>query len=109
MKGVLPCLVCLARRASTMDFCPALAALVSPLQNITLLTALIKKKKIVLMFKEIQKERLLTVSSCLTTISICAFPHILGSPSLYMTLQPLSSEFPKFYFFFISAHTVSLY
>jgi hypothetical protein len=25
---------------------------------------------------------------------ICAFPHILGSPSLYMTLQPLPSEFP---------------
>ncbi len=34
----------------------------------------------------------------------CAFPHILGSPSSYMTLQLLHSEFPyiwgKFYFLF---------
>jgi hypothetical protein len=26
--------------------------------------------------------------------NICAFPHILGSPSSYMTLEPLHSEFP---------------
>ena len=26
--------------------------------------------------------------------NICAFPHILGSPSLFMTLQLLHSEFP---------------
>jgi hypothetical protein len=26
--------------------------------------------------------------------NICAFPHILGSPSSYMTLQLLHSEFP---------------
>jgi hypothetical protein len=26
--------------------------------------------------------------------NICAFPHILGSPSLYMTLHPIQSEFP---------------
>ncbi len=34
MKGVLPWLVCWARRAGTRDFYPALAALVSPIQNI---------------------------------------------------------------------------
>jgi hypothetical protein len=34
MKGVLPWLVSWAHRAGTGDFCPALAALVSPLQNI---------------------------------------------------------------------------
>ncbi len=38
----------------------------------------------------------------------CAFPHILGSPSSYMTLHPIHSEFPHiwgniFFFFFISA------
>ncbi len=27
-------------------------------------------------------------------LNICAFPHILGSLSLYMTLQPIPSEFP---------------
>jgi hypothetical protein len=32
MKGVLPCLVHRARRAGTRDFCPALAALVGPVQ-----------------------------------------------------------------------------
>ncbi len=39
-------------------------------------------------------------------LNICAFPHILGSPSSYMTLHPIPSEFPyrwgKFYFLFIS-------
>jgi len=34
MKGVRPWLVRWARRASTMDFCPALAVLVRPVQNI---------------------------------------------------------------------------
>jgi hypothetical protein len=34
MKGVLPWLVRWACRAGTRDFCPALAALVSPIQNI---------------------------------------------------------------------------
>ncbi len=37
-------------------------------------------------------------------LKICVFPHILGSPSSKMTLQPLHSEFPyiwgKFYFLF---------
>jgi hypothetical protein len=36
--------------------------------------------------------------------NICAFPHILGSPYSYMTLQLLHSEFPyilgKFYYLF---------
>jgi hypothetical protein len=41
---------------------------------------------------------------------ICAFPHILGSPSSYMTLQLLPSEFPPYtvyeenLIFFISVH-----
>jgi hypothetical protein len=34
MKGLLPWLVRWARRAGTRDFYPALAALVSPVQNI---------------------------------------------------------------------------
>jgi hypothetical protein len=34
MKGVLPCLVRWALHAGTKDFYPALAALVSPVQNI---------------------------------------------------------------------------
>jgi hypothetical protein len=34
IKGVLPWLVRCAHRASTRDFCPALAALVSSVQNI---------------------------------------------------------------------------
>ncbi len=34
MKGVLPWLVRWARHARTRDFCPALAALVSPVQNV---------------------------------------------------------------------------
>ncbi len=39
MQGVLPRLVRWARRAVTRDFCPALAALISPGQNIIFLTA----------------------------------------------------------------------
>jgi hypothetical protein len=38
MKGVLPWLVRWARRAGTRDFYPALAALVSPVQNVFFLT-----------------------------------------------------------------------
>jgi hypothetical protein len=38
MKGVLPWLVRLARGTITRDFCPALASLVSSVQNIFLLT-----------------------------------------------------------------------
>ncbi len=52
-----------------------------------------KEHKIFFIYKAIQKEAhiWLTASSWL---NICAFPHILGSPSSYMTLQPLPSEFP---------------
>jgi hypothetical protein len=39
MKGILPWMVRWARRASTVHFCPALAALVSPVQTITFLIA----------------------------------------------------------------------
>ncbi len=39
--------------------------------------------------------------------NVCAFPHILESPSSYMTLHPIPSEFltdeENFVFFFISA------
>jgi hypothetical protein len=38
MKGVLPWLVRWARRASIIDFCPDLPALVGPVQNIFFLT-----------------------------------------------------------------------
>jgi hypothetical protein len=41
--------------------------------------------------------------------NICAFPHILGSPSSYMTLHTIPSKFPymwgKFYFLFLSVYT----
>ncbi len=61
---------------------------------------LIKKNKIFPHFpKEIQ-ERLQSQ----IWLNICAFPHILGSPTSYMTLQHLPSEFPyiwgKFSFLF---------
>jgi hypothetical protein len=39
MKGVLPWLVPWASRVGTIDFCPALAAQVSPVQNSIFLTA----------------------------------------------------------------------
>jgi len=39
MKGVLPWLVLWARRVGTIDFCPAMAAQVSPEENSTFLTA----------------------------------------------------------------------
>jgi hypothetical protein len=39
MKGVLPWLVRWARRAGTVDFCLALAALVRPVKNSIFLTA----------------------------------------------------------------------
>jgi hypothetical protein len=39
IKGVLPWLVRWARRIRKIDLCPALAALVSPVQNIIFLTA----------------------------------------------------------------------
>ncbi len=49
-------------------------------------------------------ERLQSHKRLTALVNICAFPHILGSPSSYMTLQPLPSEFPylwgKFRFLF---------
>jgi hypothetical protein len=46
-----------------------------------------KENQIFLIYKEIQ-------NGAVAESSICAFPHILGSPSSYMTLQLLHSEFP---------------
>ncbi len=68
-----------------------------------------KENKIFPRYQEIQKERLkshiwLTDSSYSIWLNNFAFPHILGSHSLYMTLQPLPYEFPymrgKCYFLF---------
>ncbi len=58
-----------------------------------------KKIKIFLIYKEIQNgtvEKSYMTNSLLIGIwlNICAFPHILGSPSSYMTFQLLHSEFP---------------
>ncbi len=39
--------------------------------------------------------------------NICAFPHLLGSPSLYMTLQLLQSEFPYIWGIFLSVYTAT--
>ena len=47
----------------------------------------------------------LTTSSC--GENIYAFPHILGSPSSYMTLHPIPSVFPHvwgIFFSFLSVH-----
>jgi hypothetical protein len=43
--------------------------------------------------------------------NICAFPHILGSPSSYMTLHPIPSEYSlkydqNFVYFFISVRRI---
>ncbi len=56
--------------------------------------------QIFLIYKEIQKGSLqshiwLTTSSYIIN-HICVFPHKLGSPSSYMTLQLLPSEFPLY-------------
>ncbi len=73
------------------------------------ITALIKIKENFLICKEIQKGAVAksyavspTASSYMT--KICVFPHILGSPSSYMTLQLLPSKFPYIWgkFFAIS-------
>ncbi len=54
--------------------------------------------------EQLQSHIWLTASSYSIWGNICAFPHILGSPFLYMTLQLLHSEFPylwgKFDFLF---------
>jgi hypothetical protein len=68
-----------------------------------------KEKKIFLIYKKIQKG--VVAKSYMTNglliygfMYICSFPHILGSPSSYMTLQPIPSELPykrgKSYFLF---------
>jgi hypothetical protein len=53
------------------------------------------ENKIFLIYMEIQKGAV--AKSYMTphiSLNICGFPHIIGSPSSYMTLQPLPSEFP---------------
>ncbi len=52
--------------------------------------------------EQLQSHIWLTASS--VWLSICAFPHILGSPSSYITCQLLRSELPYMWgnFFFIS-------
>ncbi len=54
--------------------------------------------------EQLQSHIWLTASSYTVWWNICAFPHILGSPSSYMTLRLLHSEFPyiwgKFVFLF---------
>jgi hypothetical protein len=56
-----------------------------------------KEKKIFLIYNEIQNgavAKSYMTNGLLIYGEICAFPHILGSPSSYMTLQLLHSEFP---------------
>ncbi len=73
-----------------------------------------KEKKIFFGYKKIQNG---AVSKSYTQLTaphilrnICAIPHILGSPSSYMTLQLRHSEFlyicGKFDFLFLSVYTV---
>ncbi len=69
-----------------------------------------KKIKFFLIYKEIQNGAVaklyMTNKPPHIWLNICAFPHILGSPSSYMTLQHLHSKFPyisgKLDFLFIS-------
>ncbi len=52
-----------------------------------------KGNQIFLIYKEILNGAV--AKSYMTNgLNICAFPHILGSPSSYMTLQLFHSEFP---------------
>jgi hypothetical protein len=56
-----------------------------------------KENQIFLISKEIQKgsvAKSFMTNGLLIYGCICAFPHILGSPSSYMTLQRIPSEFP---------------
>jgi len=55
-----------------------------------------KEKEIFLIHWEIQRDRVQSHIWLTTPIfgeNICAFPHILGSHSSYMTLHPIPSEF----------------
>ncbi len=69
-----------------------------------------KENQILLIYKEIQNgavaKSYVTIMASSYIVKYCAFPHILGSPFSYMTLQLLHSEFPyiwgKFDFFFIN-------
>ncbi len=80
-------------------------------QSLLILTTLIKNK--IKFSSYIRKFRGFGVQSHIWLMAssysetICAFPHIFGSPSSYMTLHPIPSEFPyiwgKFCFLFISA------
>ncbi len=73
-----------------------------------------KENQIFLMYEEIQNgagaKSYMTIGLFIY-INICAFSHILGSPSSYITLQLLHSEFPytvyeeNFILFFISVRT----
>ena len=64
-----------------------------------------KGKKIFRIYMEIQKR-------AIAWLNICAFLHILVSPSSYMTLQPIPPEFSyicgNIFFFFISGHETIL-
>ncbi len=61
-------------------------------------TLIKKKKKIFLIDKEIQNgavaKSYLTIRPPRIWGNICAFPHLLGIPFSYKTLQLLHSEFP---------------
>jgi hypothetical protein len=54
-----------------------------------------KEKKLFLIYEEIQRDRCKVTNDLLIYgENICAFSHILGSPSSYMTLHPIPSEIP---------------
>jgi hypothetical protein len=57
-----------------------------------------KENQIFLIYKEIQSgavaKSYMTNDLLIYGENICAFPHILGSPSSYMTSHPIPSEFP---------------
>ncbi len=69
-----------------------------------------KENIIFLIYKEIQRDRVQShiwlMASSYMVKNVCAFPHILGRHSSYMTLHPIPSEYPyiwgNFIFFFIS-------
>jgi hypothetical protein len=74
-----------------------------------------KENKIFLILKETQNGAVakLYMTNGLLRLNISAFPHIVGCPSSYMTLQPRASEFPyilgKFYFLFYQYIVNSLF
>ncbi len=79
---------------------------------------LIKRKKTFYSYirkfrmEQLQSHTWLTASSYTVWLNICAFPHILGSPFSYMTLQLLHSEFPyiwgKFHFLFYQCRSLPM-